>query len=316
MVAFMAGLALGFWVQGKSSPSAEKGGVAMVGAGEGGEAVAGEIAAIEQDLANTGEGEEELTSRMRKISASVPDLHAVAVAEKNSFVAAGKVAAMLGSIDEADGLAQEFLLIGDLEGLWLLGADLINQGEEGFEKLIELSAWLEEDQESFRDTKLLWRHEEQVAGRFLRCFEENHEAVLRFGLYLATKKPRELPSLLREFHEELQDEMGVVLLGYYGGNDPAIYNGYLQLFRQGLADPSSRHSRDRIRAVGQIPTEEATTLLIELLDRVPPATAQEVVRSLAWQGSERALPALRTLQQSATDERLLAVVEAAIRYLE
>ena len=73
-------------------------------------------------------------------------------------------------------------------------------------------------------------------------------------------------------------------------------------------------------ALGTRDQERADVLLreqvLELLPRAPERLQRDIVRSLAWQGNDRALPALKQLLARTSEPKLREVIEAAIRYLE
>ena len=109
----------------------------------------------------------------------------------------------------------------------------------------------------------------------------------------------------------------MILLGYYDGDDPEVQGGYVDLFDKALVGDLSQNRRamDMMRALGQIRTEESTDVLLGLL-QTQPRYQETIIRSLAWQGNERSLPALRSLRQDVEAPRLKAILDAAIRYLE
>ncbi|MEE8142095.1 MAG: hypothetical protein V3T77_03265, partial [Planctomycetota bacterium] len=208
--------------------------------------------------------EAKLVARLKKLDAKRARKTKKPVAKLASFARSQRHSQVIDSVDEADAAAQEFIAKGDIEGLWLLGADLLNRGEEGFEKFLEVALALEQMEGDLeRSFKYLWRDEEMLAGRFMRSFEENLEAVLRFELFLDGKNKQELPKLAQEFHDEMHQEMGVVMLGYYSGDDAKIFDGFVEMYRRHLAGDrvEDRRAKDRIRALGQIPNDASTLLL-------------------------------------------------------
>jgi len=231
----------------------------------------------------------------------------------------GPVPALLTSIHQADQLARDLLQRGDLRGLCLLAGDLLAMGPEGYEKLIALFPLLE-NKELEKQFEALWRDEGLALGPMLRVAADHHEDILRFGLYLDGKNKEELPKMLREVHKELLgDKLAPLFLGFYQGDDPEILNGYGDRYRtqveQSLAQ-GSRLDDDHLWAMAQIPTEEMTVYLIDLLPRASGNRKADVVRALAIQAGERAIPILRNQLQTATDPNLIKVIEAALRYLE
>lgn len=229
-------------------------------------------------------------------------------------------AAVIASVAEADGALRDLILRGDIEGLWLLGADLLALGEEGYEKIIELSNLLEPLIKENPAVMNLWRSEEIFIGSFAQALSDNHEELLRFGLYLQDIDPSAMDGPVEEFQEELLDEMGAVLLGYYRGGDPEILGGYVDAFRtqipEGQIEGNNRDARRAANALAQIGTEESTDLLIDMLGRSQGRVATDVVGALAWQGNPRALAALRAYRGHVTDDALAAAIDMALRFLE
>ena len=225
---------------------------------------------------------------------------------------------VLESFDEADALVQDFLEKGDLQSIWLLGADLLAYGEPGYDKILEL-AKIFDDKEAVEDLfKDLWREEEMIIGPFLRTVAENSEELLRFQLHLDGKDPASMPGMLQEFHREFDDELGGIILGYDGLEDDQLRDAYMQRFRQrlapeGLAD--ERRARDLIRNLSQMPSEEAVDLLLDLAGRVPKKLLPTVLRSLAWQRSPRAIPLLRELSTNSSDPETASVAQAALQHI-
>ena len=236
--------------------------------------------------------------------------------DSTPFERKGSSAIHLESVDDAERLAAQLMQNRDIEGMWLLGMELLGHGEEGFAKVVELMGWLEANMQEFEGAMRLWRDEEIIIGRFLHSLGEHDEELLRFGLYLDRIAGDGLPKPLQELHRELDDEIGAVLLGYYQGDDPEIFDGYTRFLAGSLEGANARNARDAVRALSQIPTDGATDLLIDMLQKGDPQMARTVVPALAWQGSERALPVLRELLRTTTDERMIQMIEGAIRLLE
>lgn len=241
---------------------------------------------------------------------------------------------MLGltAVEEAGPYFDELLAKGDLEGLWLLAADLLRLGEPGYEKVIALAGELDFNSEEGRAIQTLWGAPEMLLGRFLADASDSLEDLLGFGLHLISKNPGELPKDLSKLRKAMLREPGVALLGLYRGSDSELLGRYVEMYRGVLAVPKRQEGPVRhpdlkgsIRALGQIPTEASTDLLLDLLEKdgLPSKTREDVVRSLAWQRSDRALPALRGLlrelevgEETTDGLRLRATVVAAVRLLE
>ena len=238
----------------------------------------------------------------------------------------------LNALEEATPIFEELIGRGDLEGLWLLAADLLRLGEPGYEKIIELAAELGPRAQRDSAIELLWKSEDLLLGRFFADATSSVEDLLGFTLHLQEKSPGELPKPIKELREAAYREIGIAMLGIYRGNDRDLLGRYVELHR-GVLEPRGSpqqgrregQPKDSIRALGQIPTEESTDILLELLENpeLPQKLQEEVVRSLAWQRNDRALPALRARLQKLTgahiskeSDRLRETVSAAVRYLE
>ncbi len=216
----------------------------------------------------------------------------------------------------ASAAAEELLEKGDIEGLWLLAADLLNQGPEGYEKFEELFDWFALQVKDDRSLQDMINNEELVLGRFFRAFADNDEAVLRYGLHLIDSDREQLSPPLQEFQRVLSDGMGAALMGFYRGGDSEIYSGYLSHF-QAVADSGKAIDDELISAIGNIPTEEATDTLIAMLEgtKLRESRVNDVISALAWQGNPRALGALQRYLDQTTNERRRALLDRAIRLL-
>jgi RNA polymerase sigma-70 factor (ECF subfamily) len=227
--------------------------------------------------------------------------------------------AEIAALEEADQLAAEFLARGDIQGLWLLAAQLLGKGPEGFAKVVELSRLL--DGKEAREVMRLW-HEDTMAGSFLRTLASHDEELLRFGLYLNGRNVDELPGFMREIRKEFAKDFGPMLLGFYEGADPEILGGYLEQYKADLtvAPQDPNRMSKIVRALGQIPTPEAADAILGVLERqdVPPEVIQAAVSSLAWQRDPRAKATLRALLErtAGTDPKLNALITAALRFLD
>ncbi len=224
---------------------------------------------------------------------------------------------VLESIEDADALVAAFVAKGDLRGLWLLAADLLGHGEPGYEKIIELSRLLDGRDKELQEKFQLWSREETMVGPFLRAVSENHEDLLRFGLWLDRQEGEKLPEMIEEMHEELSDDLGPVLLGYYDGDDPEILDGYAERFAARLSGDlaNTRNNDEMIAALGQIPTARSNEVLISLLERADGRLVADIARALAWQGNPRSVPALQAVLERTTDDNTARLVQAAIAFL-
>ena len=98
-------------------------------------------------------------------------------------------------------------------------------------------------------------------------------------------------------------------------------SGYLEYCREQLSGDTSKNDQaaELIYALGQMRSPEAGELLCELVDNISqydPRRLKAVVRALAWQGTGKALPVLRSLAEQTTDVRQLKLIASAIRFLE
>lgn len=221
-------------------------------------------------------------------------------------------AGTLIELERARGSFDQLLARGDLEGLWLLGADLMAQGEPGYQKLHELMALFEAEMENPESPlRALVREEGLVAGRFFRALTDHHEELLRYGLYLRNQNPDQLPEIAIQLRREMVDDVGPALLGYYQGDDVELLNGYVDWVRD--TDPNFS-SDEVINTLAQIPTEEATTALIDYVERSS-SRLDDAVRALAWQRNPRAIPVLENLRRQTEDPRMLQLIDIALRTL-
>ncbi len=220
-----------------------------------------------------------------------------------------------GNLDDVNAVAQAAADRGDIETLWTLAAELIAMGEPGYEKLIELAHLVEGE-----TINTLWRNEEVMVGPFFKTAAQHVDQLLDFGLYLDTKNDSELPKFMKDVKKEMTHEFGVVLLGFYDGENVELLDRYVAKFAKGLPldNPfEGRYSDDMIRALGQIRTEASTDFLLELLPRADSKRWVEVVvQSLAWQASDRALDALIAYRRDMPADADLEVIDAAIEFLQ
>lgn len=273
-----------------------------------------ELAQLEEDLDRALARERKLQESQLAKAKQEPEV--VAKAEPASAKIEPSSREALKRVEEAGALAQTLFEKGDLEGLWLLGANLVQLGEPGYEKIVELVGWLEgvmrESPELAAGQQMMWRDEEMFIGRFMRTVSDNDEAVLRFGLYLRDQEADSLPSPIREFRRELVDDMGPVLLGFYQGDDPDIHGGYVDWVREEFT--AGRVKDEAIAMLAQIPTEEAATLLIDQLSSGK--NTREVISALALQRSSRARSVLENFRKETDDERILAMIDMALQILD
>jgi len=228
------------------------------------------------------------------------------------FGAGGTTGRSIQSLEEAEAAYEQAFAAGDLEALWLLGADLLAFGEEGyplFEKLLE--RFMSDGEKSGGAMMRRWNEEELWLGRFFRAFAEEHESFLAYGLSLAERDAGELgPGLERIRREIFDDEFLPVLLAFHRGEDPELTAGWLDHFegRLALPDLGGVDPETILFGIAQIPGDRAADLLVDWIE-THPDHRDDAIDGLLLQGSPRALEALRALLPSITDESLRAAIE-------
>ena len=225
---------------------------------------------------------------------------------------------VIQSIDEADGAIDDLIARGDIQGIWLLAADLLGLGEPGFEKLIELSKF-RDDKEKAQSIQNLWSREEFFMGTFMRDLAAHSDDVLRFGLYLDDRNPAELPGFIQEIQREFDDDFGPILFGMYGGDDVELLDAHVARYRR-IVEAGTHRGRevklDEIAGiVGHIPTEAALDLLEDIARRAPANRRRDIATAMAWKRDARFLPILEAWKNEPADDRTLRTIEAAIRML-
>ncbi|MEM7168230.1 MAG: hypothetical protein AAF581_22475 [Planctomycetota bacterium] len=313
VVVFALGAVLGFVTRGGETPQDV---TAITDFEEPETDTADELAQLRADLKSAAGRENELRRQLREaMRGSEKSKTKRRSKGKTSTTAIGR-RVQLTTPDEADALFDEFIGRSDLEGLWELGAALLQLGQPGYDKMIALFGLLEERKREFGAAiNMLWRNEELFLGRFLARFSDNSEEVLRFMLY-AHNLEGELPDPLEDMEREMLDEMGPMLLGFYRGNDRALLNGYVDWMTAHVRDNPTKSRNDAFRALAQIRTPEAHAALVELVAEVPENRLREVVQALAWQRGPQAITTLEQLQEDVPAEGKLAdVIQAALLYL-
>jgi HEAT repeat protein len=225
----------------------------------------------------------------------------------------------LASAGEADAIFRQAIERGDVNALIQLGSALLTLGEPGFDKLIELFGQLDK---AARDDKAVkfWLNPEMAAGRFFRAAADRHEEVLRMLLYLNSRDPATLPGELGRLRKNLvSSEVGSMILGFSGSEAPELQNGFLEIFRQDLEgdlNGNPRAAKSAIYGLAQLPSEQATDVLLELLPRASDNLLAEVIAALGFQGNRRSLPVLQALRNQVQDTRTVQAIDAAIKVLE
>jgi len=222
---------------------------------------------------------------------------------------------MIRDLAEAEAAYQRALAAGDLEGLWLLGADLLAFGEEGyplFERLLE--RFLADADRNAAAFMALWNEEELWLGRFLRPLAEEHESFLAYGLTLVERDESELSPALASFRRELfDDEILPTLLAFHGGENADLTEGWLAHLesRFALADLGGVDPETLLFSIAQIPGDRSAELLIHWLE-THADHRDDAIDALLLQGSPRAASALRNLLPAIEDESLRAAIERRI----
>jgi hypothetical protein len=283
------------------------------------------LAGLEEELARKSRREEELAAAAAAASSRAEEAPPAGEGEKKDPRPAETAAArslQLRSLGEAKSLAAEFLARGDLDGLLLLAADLLGRGEEGYEKLLELSALAGKELEKWKDSGIgeLWGEQEVGFGLLFQFASQHDEDLLRFLIYMEKRSPeRELPKLARDLHRGLSEGWVSSLVGFYDGSDPDLAAELTGMYgrRLSAAEPDSSEARSAIYALGRIRNDEAAKLLLEVLRAgAPPSLQEPLVRSLALQRNRQALPELRQLLERTPEGKFAELLRAAIRYLE
>lgn len=206
---------------------------------------------------------------------------------------------LLSKLDEtlAFALFEEAIAVGNMKSLLLLGADLLAFGEPGYKlfgTLLEEFTYALEG-EAGRSLKRAFREEELYFGSFFRTLAESNEAFLSYGLYLASGDS-ELSPAERSFQEKLfDDDFLPVLLGFHGGKNEAISQGWTDLLTQQLAvTESKRVASDLMYALAQLPGVQPVNAIVDHVNSFP-KTVEEGVRALHFLGSPGAIAEARRL---------------------
>lgn len=217
------------------------------------------------------------------------------------------------SLAEAQGAYERAIAAGDLEALWLLGADILAFGEEGhpvFDRLLE--RFLIEMEQNAGVIEELWGEEDLWLGRFFRTLADEHEGFLAYGLTLAEREEADLgPALARVRREILDDELLPTLLAFHGGQNPELTGRWLDVFESRLALPDLGGADEEaiIFSLAHIPGDRAAELIIEWVATETGGLREDAIEALVLQGSPRALAALRDLLPAIDDEGLRAAIE-------
>jgi hypothetical protein len=289
-----------------------------------GEALAARLAELEQDNADLRRELDRLRAEERNTrKAREAEAKKEARKEAPAVPATGKRSASfkLESLDEVDTIFKEALTRGDIKTLLEIAASLIDLGEEGYEKLGELSGQLEQVVQQ-KDFVGLWLQSPMLLGRMLRAAADHDEGILRFILHLQGTDPEDLPPFFREVRQETGRRwLWTVLLGFQEGDDPSIERGFTDLLQRDLDEgiPSDpQKAAEAIHGLAQLRSPESFDLLLGIIDRVPEHLLGELALALALRGDPRAIPALRSARDQfhGEDSDLLQSIDAAIRLLE
>ena len=220
---------------------------------------------------------------------------------------------VISNLAEAQAAFERGMATGDLELMWLLGADLLALGEEAYPVFEDLFEQFFEKMTSadnpFRET---FRDEELWMGRFMRTFAEQHEDFLAYGLHLAQRED-ELPEALADFKRNLfDDDFLPVVLAFHGGENPQITQGWLEVLEGQMGNPDSRVREDAlIFALAQLPDDRAAELIGTWL-AAGSSRIDDSFRALIAHGSPRAMQIARQNLHLIEDEEQRAMVEALL----
>jgi RNA polymerase sigma-70 factor (ECF subfamily) len=275
-----------------------------------------------EELALAGSREKELRRRIEELFARAGSREGAA-AEPAAAKETGDrdAGAVPSSLDDAEALASDLMARGDLEGLLDLAAELLRQGEPGYEKVLELFPAFEEsiDDKGESPLRLICSQGELVLGTMVRSMTRNHDEMLRFLVWLdGVPESRRTGGILRAAPGMLSRELGLMLLGQDDGKDPQLLSSLTDIYRRRLSRDleAGKADRELLLAIGHIRTDEAARLLLDALPRLAPKYQRTAVEALAWQRSAAAVPALRELLAATADPQLAEVIPVAIRHLE
>ncbi len=220
---------------------------------------------------------------------------------------------VITKLEEAEAAYERAIAAGDLEALWLLGADLLAFGEAGyplFETLLE--DFIRTAKSGANDLiGAAFKQEELWMGRFFRTLAEEHESFLAYGLHLSGRDAEELSPALTEFrHELFDDALLPMLLAFHGGENPDLTAGWLDQLEMRLATPDLDGADEEtvLFALAHIPGDRAADLLVHWIE-TQESHRDDALSALLLQGSARALAALRQLLPSIENEELRAAIE-------
>ena len=223
----------------------------------------------------------------------------------------GQVGArVISSLEEAKQLFDKGMASGDLELMWLLGADLLAMGEEAYPLFEELFVQFFETMSSgdnpFRNS---FRDEELWMGRFMRTFAEQHEDFLAYGLHLAQREDELHPALSDMQRNMFDDDFLPVILAFHGGENQQLTQGWLELLEGEMQSGNSDLKEDAlIFALAQIPDDRAAELIGSWLSS-DSSRMEDAFRALIAHGSTRALQIARQNLHLIEDEEDRAQVE-------
>ena len=233
------------------------------------------------------------------------------------FTPGGRGPHVISALGEAPAAFERACVTGDLEALWLLAADVLAFGEEGYPVFEELFAVFFEEMSQGRGLlKYALRKDELYTGRFLRTLAEQHEDFLAYGLDLVNRDVSEAPDAIQELQRELfDDDFLPVILAFHGGENRALTSGWLQVLerRMTATDQRGMKSDTLLFGLAQIPDDRAVDLIATYLENNPNAQI-DGLHALIAHGSERALAVARQLLPMVESEQIRAAFEQALDF--
>ncbi len=273
----------------------------------------GELAALSFELDAAGERIRELEKKLRRASKrdgeSVLPPSGIAT---HPFAPGTRGSRVITSLDEANAAFERALETGDLETMWLLAADVLAFGEEGYPIFDSLfSKFFEEVSGGDNLLSRAMGQKELYMGRFLRTFAEQHEDFLAYGLNLVNRDLSDAPKGPQILQEVLfNDELLPLILGFHGGENPELMSGWLEVLEAKMDEPN--HGGVKLDAIlfglAQIPNDRAVDLIASWIDS-DPDDIDDIMRALVAHGSERALQIARQSIHLIADETRRAAFE-------